>query len=452
MLGRGLQAPSALVALLAVSMVCAVACRRSLRSMMRLLPAPPGAAPHRPVILIAGPTGVGKSDVALQLALRLGGEIISVDSVQVYRSLDIGSNKPSDDELARVPHHLVNVLSPSEAYTAGSFYRDAAEAIADVHARGRCAICVGGTSMYMHWLVAGTPTAPRADPALAAQVEARLAPFREAADWDGALELLAPLDPARAAALGRNDWYRLMRALTIATQTSTPLSELVRSDGWAQLHELHDLRPFFLHAPREQLARRVDARCERMLRGGLLRETGALLASGELEPGSPPGRAVGYRQAIDYLIRPDAREGDAEAFRAFARAFAQASRAYAAQQMKWFRKEAAFEWLEVSSPSDVPAACTQIELICRLSAEQEAARRASAPFAEAQALAHRRNLEEGKGMRRYVAAFPTLDGQPAALEQLVAEADGLRAALAASGRLAALQARGSDAQGDDRED
>lgn len=432
-----MSARAVLVGLLALSMACAVACRRSLRTMMRLLP--PGA-PIRPVILIAGPTGVGKSDVALDLALRLGGEIISVDSVQVYTSLDVGSNKPSAAELGRVRHHLINVRSPCEVYTAGHFYRDAAKVIADVQARGKWAICVGGTSMYMHWLVAGTPTAPKADPALAAEVDRQLAPFREAADWDGALALLSALDPARAASLGRNDWYRLMRALTITTQTSSPLSELRRPDDVPQLHESYELRPFFLHAPREQLARRIDARCERMLAGGLLRETSALLASGDLEPESQPGRAVGYRQAIDYLLRPDARDGDADSFRSFAHAFAQASRAYAAQQMKWFRKEPAFEWLEVSSPSDVPAVATQIELICALSREEEAARRASPHFADEQATAHRRNLEQGKAMKQYIASLPELDGRTPHLQRLIAEADGCRAALAESGRMAALQA------------
>ncbi|KAG8470516.1 hypothetical protein KFE25_008937 [Diacronema lutheri] len=432
-----LTSRAALLAMVALSMACAVACRRSLRSVMRLTGVGP---PRRPVIVIAGPTGVGKSDVAMQLAARLGGEIISVDSVQVYRSLDVGSNKPSAAEMRRVRHHLVSVREPSEPYAAGNFYRDAADAIADVHARGRWAICVGGTSMYMHWLINGTPTAPKADPALAAQVAARLAPLREAHAWDDAIALLRASDPERAAALGRNDWYRLMRALTIAAQTSTPLAELRRDEGREQLHELYDLRAFFLVAPREQLARRIDARCERMLADGLLRETSALLASGELHPDSQPGRAVGYRQAVDYLIRTDARDADGDAFLAFARAFTQASRAYAAQQMKWFRKEPAFEWLEISAPTDVAAAATQVELLCALSGEADAARRASATFADEQALAHRRNLEQGKAMKQYVASLPALDEQPALLAQLVAEADACRADLARCGRLAELQA------------
>ncbi|KAJ1631838.1 IPP transferase-domain-containing protein [Pavlovales sp. CCMP2436] len=411
-----------LVSLLAASMVAAVACRRSLRSMMKLAAAPP----LRPVILIAGPTGVGKSEVAMQLALRLGGEIVSVDSVQVYRSLDIGANKPSAAELARVTHHLLDLREPDEAYTAGDFYRDASVAIAEIQARGRTPICVGGTSMYMHWLVAGTPTAPKADPELVAAAEARLAPLRSSGDWDTALALLAANDPERAAALSRNDWYRLTRALTIATQTGgTPLAELERVDGCAHLHEMYDLRPFFLFAPRQQLAHRIDARCEQMLIDGLLRETYEGLANGRLLPESQPGRAVGYRQALEYLTRPDAQERDAAALTQFVADFAQASRAYAAQQMKWFRKERAFEWLEVRSPADVEEVATQIELVCALSKTDELARRASVQYAAEQEAAYRRNLEEGSRMKLYLPAFPT-SSRADVVEQLLAQADGFR--------------------------
>jgi tRNA dimethylallyltransferase len=422
MLVRGLHASSALFSLLALSMVCAVACRRSLRSMIKLTGAR-DAARLRPVILIAGPTGVGKSDVAMRLAARLGGEIISVDSVQVYRSLDIGSNKPSADERASVRHHLVDIRGPQEPYTAGDFYRDVSAAIAEVQARGRWPICVGGTSMYMHWLVSGTPTAPKADPALAAAVEAELAPLRDASDWDSAIGLLRELDGERAEALSRNDWYRLMRAVTIARQTSTPVAELVRADGCAQLHERYELRPFFLHASREQLARRINTRCERMLADGLLRETADLLASGELTADSQPARSVGYRQALEYLQRPDAHERDAHAFSAFVQAFSQASRAYAAAQMKWFRKETAFEWIEVPSPDSLAEVVTQIERVCALSESEALARRESAAFAQAQELAHRRNLEQGKFMKLFISTFPSLS-DPAVAERLIGEADG----------------------------
>jgi tRNA dimethylallyltransferase len=429
---RGVHGSSALVSFLALSMVCVIAARRSLRSTIKLA----ARTEKRPVILIAGPTGVGKSDLALRLAARLGGEIISVDSVQVYSSLDVGSNKPSPEERACVPHHLIDVRNPQEAYSAGDFYRDAADAIAAVQARGNYPICVGGTSMYMHWLVAGTPSAPKADPEIAALVDAELAPLRGSGNWDEAIELLRALDADRAGALGRNDWYRLMRALTIARQTSKPLADFERSDQSAQIHELYDLRPFFLYAPRDQLGRRIDARCERMLTDGLLRETAELLASGDLTADSQPGRAVGYRQAIEYLTRTDAQTADSQAFWTFASGFSQASRAYATQQMKWFRKEAAFEWVEVPSPDAMADVATQVELICTLSSDEAAARRGSALFAHAQDLSHRRNLEQGKGMKAYISTFPTL-AQPALVERLIGEADEHRKRLAQAGKLGA---------------
>lgn len=132
------------------------------------------------VVVIAGPTAVGKSALAMRLAELLPGEIISVDSVQVYRGLDVGSNKPSLAEQSRVPHHLLDICEPSEEYTAGDFYRDALRTIREVLSRGRTPVLVGGTSMYLRWLIQGRPTAPKADPAISQAANARLEPFQQA--------------------------------------------------------------------------------------------------------------------------------------------------------------------------------------------------------------------------------------------------------------------------------
>lgn len=176
------------------------------------------------VLVIAGPTGVGKSALAEQLCRSLaeGGEIISADSVQVYRSLDIGSAKPTAAEQDAIPHHLIDIADPQgSGYTAGQFCRDAAAAIEDVWGRGKVPVVVGGTMMYHQWLVHGQPDAPCSDPAVAAAVAAELAPLQAAADWEGALALLAAVLPERAAKIGTNDWYRLGRALEVV-RTSTP--------------------------------------------------------------------------------------------------------------------------------------------------------------------------------------------------------------------------------------
>jgi tRNA dimethylallyltransferase len=172
------------------------------------------------VLVVAGPTGVGKSKLAEALCHSLpeGGEIISADSVQVYRSLNIGSAKPTEAEQKGTRHHLIDIAEPSaeEGYTAGQFCRDAAAAITDVWSRGKVPVVVGGTMMYHQWLVHGQPDAPPSDPAVAAAIDAELAPFREKGDWEAALELLVSAGfSERAEKLSKNDWYRLARALEI---------------------------------------------------------------------------------------------------------------------------------------------------------------------------------------------------------------------------------------------
>lgn len=313
-------------------------------------------ASTRRVVVIAGPTAVGKSALALKLCEELQGELISVDSVQVYRGLRIGSNKPSEAEVAAVRHHLLDVRDPDEEYTAGAFYADALRAVEDIHARGKLPVLVGGTSMYMRWLARGRPTAPKADPAIAESVRLQLAPLEAASDWDSGIAKLEELDPVRAAQLSRNDWYRLQRAICVALQTDSTAAALSRpddSDGLDALRDSLDMRCFFVCAPRIPLCQRIDERCDIMLGKGLLEETTDALLGGRLLPSSPAGRSIGYRQALSYLTRPNARKGDAKAYNDFVGEFAAASRRYASQQTKWFRSEPSFEW--VAADWDAPA-------------------------------------------------------------------------------------------------
>ena len=238
----------------------------------------------RRVVVIAGPTAVGKSALALRLCEQLQGELISVDSVQVYRNLQIGANKPSATELARVPHHLVDIHDPTDEYTAGAFYRDALTAVEDVLSRDRLPVLCGGTSMYLRWLTSGRPDAPKADPVVEEQVRLTLQPFEAANDWPGGLAKLEGLDPARASKLTKNDWYRLGRSMTIAMQTERPVGAADKSedtDGLDALREALDMRCFFVCAPREPLCRRIDERCEAMLQKGLLEETSDNLLAGQ---------------------------------------------------------------------------------------------------------------------------------------------------------------------------
>ncbi|KAL3928398.1 MAG: hypothetical protein SGPRY_002401, partial [Prymnesium sp.] len=220
----------------------------------------------RRVVVVAGPTAVGKSALALRLCEQLPGELISVDSVQVYRGLSIGANKPSQAETNRVPHHLIDIREACDEYTAGEFYRDALHSIRDVLTRGRTPILCGGSSMYLRWLVRGRPDAPKSDPLVAEEIRTKLAPLEIAGDWTQGLALLERKDPLRAAQISRNDWYRLHRALVVTEQRAGQgLVEDGEVEGLDLFRESLDLRCFFLYAPRVPLCRRIDARCEAML-------------------------------------------------------------------------------------------------------------------------------------------------------------------------------------------
>ena len=251
--------------------------------------------PRARVIALAGPTASGKSAAALALAARLDAEIVSVDSALVYRGMDIGTAKPTRDELARVPHHLVDIRDPAKAYSAAEFAQDAKRLVGEIGARGRVALLVGGTMLYFKALFEGLDAMPAADPQLRAQIE------QEAAGrgWPALHAELARVDPAIAARLAPNDAQRIQRALEVWRGTGRPLSSFHRSGraGGLQPDLFLSLEPrerAWLH---ERIARRFDA----MLAAGFLDEVKALRARGDLSPQLPSLRSVGYRQAWEAL-------------------------------------------------------------------------------------------------------------------------------------------------------
>lgn len=376
----------------------------------------PVAAPK--VLVIAGPTAVGKSALALQLCEKLKGELVSVDSVQVYRGLQIGSAKPSEDERRRVRHHLLDLRDPNEEYTAGAFYCDALHAVQDVLSRGRTPVLVGGTMMYMRWLAHGRPGAPKSDPEIAERARQRLAPFEAAGDWEAGLAILGELDAARAAQLGRNDWYRLHRAVVVAMQGSSSPAADVPSDELLALDALRsslDMRCVFLSGPRMPLCERIDARCCQMLEGGLLEEVTDELVGRRLLPSCPAGRAIGYRQTLDYLMRAPYVPGDEAALREYVEGFTSASRRYAAQQVKWFRSEPQFEWLAAdwTRPPTPEAGTGTLSCFDSVLRSFECGRdEYDAVLAHERQTALRQvNPAEGKAMRTYTPRVPLLDDQ-----------------------------------------
>jgi tRNA dimethylallyltransferase len=278
-----------------------------------------------PAILLIGPTTSGKSELALSLARRFGGEIVSADSAQVYRGMDIGTAKPDAATRAAVPHHLLDVVDPTGAYSAARFRSDALAAIAGIRARGRLPIVAGGTMLYIKALREGLSALPQADPGVRAALDARAA--RDG--WPALHAELAQIDPHTAGRLSPYDAQRIQRALEVHALTGRPLSAL---QGARQRERSLEPALVVAVAPAERaalhvaIARRFDA----MLAAGLVDEVRGLRARYALSPQTPSMRCVGYRQAYEYLDGV----GDRQTLRE--RGIA-ATRQLAKRQITWLR-------------------------------------------------------------------------------------------------------------------
>lgn len=258
------------------------------------------------VICLMGPTAAGKTDLALHLAEHLPCELISVDSALVYRGMDIGTAKPDAATLARYPHHLVDILDPAEAYSAARFRVDAQALITDILERGRIPLLVGGTMLYFKALAGGLAQMPSADP----QVRQRIEAMAAAAGWEAVHGELAKVDPQAAQRIHPNDPQRIQRAYEVFLLTGVPLSEWHRRQALENAESSATGRPnmsyttrYVAVAPRERhiLNERIALRFQQMMEQGFLAEVEALHARGDLDVSMPSIRAVGYRQAWDYL-------------------------------------------------------------------------------------------------------------------------------------------------------
>jgi tRNA dimethylallyltransferase len=290
-----------------------------------------------PAILLMGPTASGKTELAMDLARALPAEIVSVDSALVYRQMDIGTAKPSAELRAEVPHHLVDLLDPAEAYSAGRFRRDALAAMGAIRDRGRVPILVGGTMLYFRALQRGLAELPEADPAIRAELDEAAA----RRGWPALHEDLARVDPGAAARIKPGDSQRIQRALEVWRLTGVPLSRLQAAgleipEGWRFLKL--GLAP----ASRPELHARIEQRFRAMMGAGLLAEVERLFSRGDLHPGLPAIRAVGYRQLWAFLA------GECSLEAAEERAIV-ATRQLAKRQWTWLRAEPGLHYLGSSA-------------------------------------------------------------------------------------------------------
>jgi tRNA dimethylallyltransferase len=274
------------------------------------------------VLALVGPTASGKSALALSIARRIDVEIVSVDSAQVYRGMDIGTAKPTAAERAAVPHHLIDIIGPDQRYSAARFARDARRLIAEIQRRGRAALLVGGTMLYLKALTEGLSALPEADAALRAEIDEQAA--RDG--WPALHARLARVDPQTAARLEPRDAQRIQRALEVWQLTGQPLSQVHHVTP----RERYPL-PLIALEPqsRNWLHERIAVRFDAMLAAGLIDEVRALRARGDLSPDLPSMRCVGYRQVWQAL---DA--GDPTSLRERGVA---ATRQLAKRQLTWLR-------------------------------------------------------------------------------------------------------------------
>jgi tRNA dimethylallyltransferase len=283
-------------------------------------------------ILLLGPTGSGKTTLSLALAERFGGEIVSCDSVAVYRGMELGTAKPTREERARVPHHLIDVAEPNEPYTAGAYSRAARAALHQIAARGKLPIVTGGTGLYLRALTEGLFAGPARQDDLRARL--RLRAQKRAGAW--LHRILRRLDPPSAARIHSNDAPKLIRAIEVCLAGRKPMSKVLASEVTAKdpLTGFRLLR-IGLNPPRQDLYARLNQRCAAMFAAGLIEETRILLAH------YGPVKALdslGYRQALAVLAGSLSLEAGIAAAQ-------QGHRNYAKRQLTWFRREPEVHWI-----------------------------------------------------------------------------------------------------------
>ena len=336
-------------------------------------------------IALVGPTASGKTAAAMAIAQQHAVEIISVDSALVYRGMDIGTAKPTAAELAAVPHHLINIRDPLQAYSAAEFVQDAQRLIGDINARGRLALLVGGTMLYVKALMDGIDDMPRADPAIRAELELQA---REKG-WPAMHAELARVDPVTAARLQTNDSQRIQRALEVYRVSGQPMASFHTAKRTINLIATHayperakgqndslnsavfspTTMPLLSLEPQDRawLHTRIEQRFDAMLAAGFLDEVKALRARGDLNPDLPSMRCVGYRQAWEALDADDL--ADKPGMPTWRDKGIFATRQLAKRQITWLRSMPRRIVVATDAPDAVPQVLHQVNQLISAKAE-----------------------------------------------------------------------------------
>ncbi|CFW56880.1 tRNA delta(2)-isopentenylpyrophosphate transferase [Yersinia enterocolitica] len=300
-----------------------------------------------PAIFIMGPTASGKTALSIALRQRLPVELVSVDSALIYRGMDIGTAKPSAEELALAPHRLIDIRDPAESYSAADFRKDALKEMADITAAGRIPLLVGGTMLYFKALLDGLSPLPSADPQVRQRIEQQAAEL----GWEVLHQQLAEIDPVAAARIHPNDPQRLSRALEVFFISGKTLTELTKISGETLPYRVHQ----FAIAPvsRELLHQRIELRFHQMLDAGFETEARALFYRGDLHTDMPAIRCVGYRQMWSYLSGEI--DYDEMVYRGIC-----ATRQLAKRQMTWLRGWGSVQWLDSDKPGEALDSVIQV--------------------------------------------------------------------------------------------
>lgn len=300
------------------------------------------------VVFIVGPTGTGKTEAGIEVARTAGGEIVSADSMQFYRGMDVGTAKPTPEQRAQAPHHLIDRIDPDQPYNVADFHADATAIIDQVLGRGHLPLVVGGSGLYVRAL-ANKLDLPVAEPD--DELRAKLKEFARHSGRQALHQRLAKVDPISAERIHPNDQKKIIRAIEVYERTGRPLSEVYSEDP--EPTDRYRCLMFGLTCDREELYRRVEERCDRMINSGLLKEVQELLDAG-YSPDLQAMQAIGYKEFAAFL------RGEVS-FPEAVETFKRNTRRYVKRQLTWFRTEERIRWIDILEQKPVPIILSAID-------------------------------------------------------------------------------------------